>query len=253
MSSSCFHHVPPVSLSTICFHPGTRIVRHVSSFLIIFHDVPSFSTIVHHFSLLSTIFHRVSPHVFHHFPLMPWLQVAPRRRSWRLWRMPWLWPSRCSNNDFTYGKWWFCGLFMMISCWLMVYLLEKNDELIYGTYSNTWWFPTLGVPREFSSISNDGIFPEIDTHYFWETPHFSWVFSDDFMVIYGGFLKRGVPNNGWFVVENPNLKWMITRGTAMNWTPPFMMIWWWSMAYALETKWWFDRILRWTMAIFMEF
>ena len=26
----------------------------------------------------------------------------------------------------------------------------------------------------------------------------------------------GVPQNGWFIVENPNLKWMITRGTPIS-------------------------------------
>ena len=29
------------------------------------------------------------------------------------------------------------------------------------------------------------------------------------------FPKMGVPQNGWFVMENPNLKWMITRGTPI--------------------------------------
>jgi len=31
-----------------------------------------------------------------------------------------------------------------------------------------------------------------------------------------GFPKMGIPQNGWFVMENPNLKWMITRGAPIT-------------------------------------
>ena len=32
----------------------------------------------------------------------------------------------------------------------------------------------------------------------------------------GGFHKWGVPQNFWFITENPNLKWMMTGGTPIS-------------------------------------
>ena len=36
---------------------------------------------------------------------------------------------------------------------------------------------------------------------------------------YMGISSMEVPQNGWFIGENPNLKWMITRGTPVFWKP----------------------------------
>ena len=33
---------------------------------------------------------------------------------------------------------------------------------------------------------------------------------------HGGFLKYGYPNNGWFGMEKPNLKWMMSWGTSFS-------------------------------------
>ena len=37
-------------------------------------------------------------------------------------------------------------------------------------------------------------------------------------IIYRGFLKWGYAKNaGWFMMENPIYKWMMNRGTPMDW------------------------------------
>ena len=36
----------------------------------------------------------------------------------------------------------------------------------------------------------------------------------------GVSINGDTPIAGWFIRENPNLTWMITRGTPMDWKPP---------------------------------
>ena len=160
--SPCLHHVSTMfhqfhhDLSTICFHPGTRIVRHFSSFLIIFHDVPSFSTIVQPSFTVFPLMFSIIFHWCHGCRSPPDGDLGDfggchgsGRRGAPTMILP------MENGDFVDCSWWFHDDFMLIDG----IFIGKNDELIYGTYSNIWWLPTLGLPREFSSISNDGIFP----------------------------------------------------------------------------------------------
>ena len=43
---------------------------------------------------------------------------------------------------------------------------------------------------------------------------------DDHVLLYAGFHSHGgTPIAGWFIRENPNLKWMITRATPISGNP----------------------------------
>jgi hypothetical protein len=37
-----------------------------------------------------------------------------------------------------------------------------------------------------------------------------------YIYIYRGVPQMGVPENGWFIMGHPNLKWMITEGTPIS-------------------------------------
>ena len=51
---------------------------------------------------------------------------------------------------------------------------------------------------------------------------FTWIF-DGFWYM-GVSIVMGNPQNAWFMMENPNLKWMMTRGTPIYGTPPYFQV-----------------------------
>ena len=51
---------------------------------------------------------------------------------------------------------------------------------------------------------------------------FTWIF-DGFWYM-GVSIVMGNPQNAWFMMENPNLKWMMTRGTPIYGNPPYFQV-----------------------------
>ena len=51
-------------------------------------------------------------------------------------------------------------------------------------------------------------------------PLFTVFHSFQYLPMYGGVsIFMGVPQNGWFIMDNPNLKWMMNRGTRISGNP----------------------------------